>query len=422
MHKRFLQPKELPGAKNPHRIPSVGNTNQLHKRGDMITFRIGSHFEIEYHFVHWQEKKVLKRVLIWTLPVLLLAVAAFASQFSSPSKPANLNAGLTDADRAWRPQKGKGYLEAWNFWGQGQGKSVIVAQFIISNTGFESNFPGYNITVVTPEGKNVSVFKESKAKTLKASTSALSVAFPGAKISGTHPKFHVQLDDPRIKLDLTFMALSPGILDGNQEGRFRFGKKLEDFIALSLIAPHAEVTGTATVDGNSFQFKGQGYIDHTFQNALATSFSKRWYSFRFFNDHYTVVHVGFRTSKPELPPYAGQTVVLKDDKIVAYSQKAVVEEIGSMKVAKSGQIIPEKVRFKLNDGPVSLDVVTDYRDRFDTLEVLGRLNPITRTIISTFIADPYIYRSNHNGSMKLDLGQGEQTIQGETINQLILLE
>ena len=360
----------------------------------------------------------LALITFWLLAAAGVALAAVA--FKLPPIPSNLNAGISQADEAYNPQKGMGYFEVWTLWAIGEDGTAVIAQFVVSNTGFQNSFPGYNVTVALPGQKPVNTFKEFDAKTFTASREGLDVRYTNVELTGRHPNYRVKLGDPKIKFDLAVKATSPGVRLGG-DGRIRFGKKQEDFFKLVLLAPEARVTGTVTVAGKTHAFAGVGYSDHETQDTLSTHFSDRWNSIRFFNGKVTVTHTGLIPSKGYTESYIGQTTVIRDGRIRHVSLNAKLVSSKTLKDPKSEFDVPQKFLLSVDEPGCKLLMDVPVDPWFERIEVLGRLNPVTRRIIGALVAKPYIYRFKSRSTANIDLGDGEQTYTGDVLAQTIFI-
>ena len=362
----------------------------------------------------------MRRALALVILVLFATAALAAVTFRLPPVPSNLDRGIVGGDEGQNPQKGLGYLEVWAFWTKCTDGMVVIAQFIVSNTGFQNGFPGYNITILPPDGNAFNVFKEFDADTFSASSDGLDVRFTNTHIGGRHPNYQVKVTDPNLALDLKFKALSPGLRLGG-DGAVRFGKKQEDFYKIVLLAPEADVTGSVSFGGATHAINGWGYADHMTQNVLTTSFSRRWTSIRFHNHELSLTHSGMIPSKHYTEPYIGQTTVIEKNKIRHVSFRAALTDLNPRTDPTSKYPIPKGISLKLDDPGCSIRLVVQNPQWFERIEVLGRLNPVTRKIIGSFFARPFIYRFNAKASATIDWGDGPKSYPGEILTQMIIL-
>ena len=363
----------------------------------------------------------MKRYIILIALVLTLASLAYASStFKLPPLPLDMNAGLAKTDEGYSPQSGKGYLETWAFWALGDDGSILIVQYLVSNTGLQNRFPGYNVTFVPPNEKPFSIFNEFDADTLVADKNSFNVKFPNAQAGGDFPTYRAKLNDPRIKYDLTFKATSPGAKMGG-DSKIRFGKNHDDFFVRVILAPKAKVTGTLEYNGKTYNISGKGYVDHMIQNTFATSFSKRWYSFKFFSEKLTVLHTGFIPNKDYSDPYIGQSAIIKEGKIVHMSFGATITPSGAVKDSISSYTIPNNVTFGINEPGCKLEFNAKTGDFFERVNILSRVNKITAKLIGTFFSKPFIFRSLDKTTVKADFGNGEEPFPGEVIVQMTVL-
>ncbi len=363
----------------------------------------------------------MKPFQVFVVLILLIATMAFAaSSFKLPQIPANFNQGLEKADEAYSPQKGKGYMEVWGFWALGNDGAILIVQYMISNTGLQNYFPGYNITYIPKGGETISIYNEFDADTLAADKSGFNIKFPNAQAGGNHPLYKARLTDPEIQFDLAFTALSPGAkLAG--DARIRYGKNHDDFFVRVVLAPKAKVAGAITIDGKTTTFTGAGYVDHMVQTSFATSFSTRWYSFKFFSEKLTVIHLGFTPSKSYNEKYIGQTMVIKEGKIkhITLDGKVAPAKYRTDEISK--YVLPKEVAFAISDPGCKLNFTAKTDICIDRVNVLSRVNKITAGLIGAFFAKPYLFRFHNNGDVKVDFGNGSETHSGQILSQLSVL-
>lgn len=360
----------------------------------------------------------MKRCTFLILLILFAVALAAWGDFSLPDIPNDLNGGVDASYEAYFPQKGMGYLEAWAFWAKGADGSTIIAQFAVTSTGFQKRFPAYNVTVVPAGKRPINVYQEFDSKTLIASTEKLDTRFTNAHIVGRHPDYRIELNDPQLELDLKFMATCPSF-KLSKDGRIKIDDKGHFFRSV-ILAPRANVSGSFKVGGEKVEFNGKGYVDHILQNILSFKFSKRWYVLRFIGEKTSVAHMGFLPSKKSQGHYIGQTTVVSGGKVRHVSFNGLVQTVGEKIDPVSEYKLPQKVMLKLDDPDCKMKLDIPISNYFERLEVLGRINVVAKKIIS-LVAKPYLFRSDNRVMGKLDLGEGETTISGNVLGQLIIL-
>ena len=361
----------------------------------------------------------MKRPTFLILLLLPVVVAGIAwADFALPKIPKELNAAVDPSYEAYSPQKGMGYLEAWAFWAKGADGTTVIAQFAVTNTGFQKRFPAYNVTVI-PAGKGpVNVYQEFDSKTLVASTDKLDTRFKNVHVTGRHPDYRIKLTDSKVNLDLKFTATCPSLkLAG--DGKIRIDNKGHFFRSV-ILAPRANVSGTVKVGDADFQFSGKGYVDHILQNMISFKFSRRWYVLRFIGENTSVAHMGFFPSSQRKGQYIGQTTVASDGKIRHVSFNGTVTSNGTKVDTVSQYKLPQKVMLKLDEPGCKLELGIPIGNYFERIEVLGRINIVAKKIIS-LVARPYIFRSDNSVKGKIDLGEGEKEISGNALGQMIIL-
>jgi Svf1-like C-terminal lipocalin-like domain/Svf1-like N-terminal lipocalin domain len=363
--------------------------------------------------------RIAATIAALTILTVFAAVAYAAVKVGVPSVPKDLNRGITAADEAYNPQSGKGYLEVWDFWAEGADGSKIVAQILIGSIGVQNSFPGYMVTYAAPGKESMTVSEEFDADTLAARTDRLAISFPRVMVSGRHPKYRFKLEDEKLKMDLTFVSETPGIKFDNKS-QYKLDAKGEDFFRTVAMAPRAKVSGTITTGGKTAQFSGMGYADHVTQNVLSTKFSKRWTALRFHGPNATIIHSGFKPTDSYQPGYYGQTIVIQGSKIVYASNNAKLTLLDSR--TDKGYPVPGKIKLSLDEPGCKLDLTMDYSNIYNRVEILDKLNVVTKKIIGTFFARPVIFRASNHATATIDLGAGPKKVAGKTMGQVIFVK
>lgn len=358
----------------------------------------------------------------WVLAILLMAATAAwaAKTFTRPPAPENLNRGLTKKDAAYNPQPGKGYMEAWDFWAKGPGKSIVIAEYLVSNMGIQNSFPGYNVTVITPSGKRVVAFQEFKAEAFRGDKNALDVSFTNATISGAHPHYRATLSDPKLSYDLKFTSECPGFKP-DQDGKYKFQNGDSSFYQVKILAPRAKVSGTVNVEGEEFSFNGWGYADHMTQTKITPTFSNSWTSLRFHGEQISLMHFGFVPTKDYGGGYIGQTLMVNQNKITHFTDKAMIASSRTMLDPKTKDPVPKDLKIIVDESDWSLEMAMNLDKPYDRMGVLERLNPVTKKILGLFVT-PNFYRYFGTATLSANFGEGTKEYPGQVMTQLIFLK
>lgn len=363
----------------------------------------------------------LRRLII--IFVLVFAVAAFAAKgLQIPPAPADFNVGITARDEAHEPNKGFGFVEMWSFLTKSDDGIVANCQFGITNIGITGYFPAYNITVFLPGGKQVNIYSEFKAKDLEISRDQFLIKYPNVVLQGRHPAYRMQLDDPKVKMDLAFTATCPGVkLAG--DGKVLFGKDSDKYYKEILMAPAADVAGTITLNGKTLAFNGWGYVEHASANTFPPSFADRWYSTRFHGPEASVIHSGFVPDDDYTENYFGITTVVVGNEIKRISTRGRLELLETRIDPVSRYSLPVRGAVVIDEPGFHLRLPIHFNNFVERIEALAKINVVARKIVELLYARPYIYRFPPiETSANLNWGEGEKTCSGEVISQVVVFK
>ena len=84
--------------------------------------------------------------------------------------------------------------------------------------------------------------------------------------------------------------------------------------------------------------------------------------------------------------------------------------------------VPKRVKFSLRDKSYDTEITADFSNYFDRMEILGRLNPVTKKIVGTFFARPFTYRTSHKATATVSTAEGKKKITGDLIAQVIFIK
>ena len=214
------------------------------------------------------------------LSTALLAV--FAGGASAVTPPEGGLRRDTPADFGPEASPGRTHNEFWTW--QFRFHDGMQAQLNLSRVhfgAFKDPVCGADLALIGFQGRNHFVAREYPLRnfTWEPSSGHLGV-HADIYAEGLPPRAHrvrfaTRKGGTSYFLDLTFEAMTPGIVWG--DGVFRLGKGEE--AALFLHIPRARVKGRVGVDGDTVQVRGTAWMDHTRQTQFGTKFMDASYRF-----------------------------------------------------------------------------------------------------------------------------------------------
>lgn len=241
-----------------------------------------------------------------------------------------------------------------------------------SISGAEFSISGFN-------GQTYRANKEYPAENLRFTPASerLEVhpnVFVEGPLSGPHRiRFHASKHGIPFEVELTLTDITRGFTWG--DGIFRLGS---DQMGLFIHIPHARVSGTVTIDGQTRQVRGTAYMDQTFQTDYATR----------------LVRGAFRYVQHGANPEVGLFV------LPAYKFEDRVIGFGGARSGRSFRLIrPEQVNIVSTRQALGADVPRQLSLRFhdgrqtiinrgadgQAFSVLEELSSIQRTVVRRFV-------------------------------------
>lgn len=175
----------------------------------------------------------------------------------------------------------KYYNELWTYHVHLDNGVQLIYTFSINDFGsFKGRVTGVKLSVTWTDGNTYVVNKEYNPSTL--------IVDPDSSYIRPHPDrpywgkgsfddkhrlfFHNTNDGVQYDLDLTFKNMAKGKVLG--DGVYKVGN---NELGISLLIPHAEVSGMVAINQDTLQVTGVGYMDHIYQNNLSSEIIDRSY-------------------------------------------------------------------------------------------------------------------------------------------------
>ncbi|MBM4352654.1 MAG: hypothetical protein FJ109_02495 [Deltaproteobacteria bacterium] len=213
----------------------------------------------------------------------------------TPVKSGAKTRKTTDKDWLRHPDKHKYYTESWTMAARSRDGHIVYLNFIYTNLGVFAGSAAVNVSYSRPGKSSVHLAFEHKTSEYGEDPKIGRIGVGASWIALKGRDFTVKVKESQFKMDLQGRLWADGVKVYG--GRLELGEDAEKYVDIFYQVPRASVTGTAEIDGQSYAFEGDAYLDHMVQNALGTDYASHWYVARFFHSDYSVVFITFKARK-----------------------------------------------------------------------------------------------------------------------------
>lgn len=328
---------------------------------------------------------------------------------------------LTLRDHQLHPMRGFFYNESYFLIAITDQGYYGYVTFLVSNTGIESNQPGFSFTIVTPDLDRYVKDIDFRAADLKTERDRFELRLADNYLRQTAEGFELKIAAEDMGMELKFKNTVPGFVLGN--GRAVFGDEGEHFFYINYPCPRPVVTGSFTLQGKTIPVSGWGYMDHSIFNSNPAEFQEVWHNFKFHSPTHTVLISSF-TTPPAFEKNFGHAVLTDDKQVLcAFTDVRVTKEEVETD-AESGKPYPARVRYELVGEDCSVRAVMDSSQITEKFDVLAKLDQrwYGRTVkkaIHAFIAKPWYFRSVAEVEVEFTVKGETRKVTGTAFNEII---
>ncbi len=144
---------------------------------------------------------------------------------------------------------------------------------------------------------------------------------PANRLEGDLHTYHLTVDVPDVKVDLTLTGAVPAWRPG--AGRITFGAHDEKYFAWLPSVPEGRVEGTLVTEGQRQTISGTGYHDHNWGNASMLELMHHWYWGRARVGPYSLIASHITPAEAYDPTPFTIFMLAKDDRLVADDARQV---------------------------------------------------------------------------------------------------
>lgn len=323
---------------------------------------------------------------------------------------------------------GRGHFEHWYFDARCDDGHILVG--FLQTSELITKRPGVELHVYRPDGTRLEIRKPYPKAACRASTERCDVrvghnfahVVPDPDPTGL-PTHVVHLEEDGIRFDLSFRSTvepwQPGV------GRSRFGER--DFFAWIVAAPRAEVTGSVTIEGHTFDVHGTGYHDHNWGIGFMPRIVARWYWGRIYAEDYTLVYatIGLNAKRFGADRWLRPLMVARGSEVITSTGEVTMDVGPPVFDARADTSYPAHLGLSAPGVALRLDVrrIIHAHSFIDDIPLLGRprVKPLSKPIINALAGHPGYFRFESDYALTVDVDGEQHTRTGTTTHEMVAL-
>ncbi len=356
-------------------------------------------------------------VFVVTVCLLLLLPTVGTAQIKLVEKgKRHQETSATDWQR--HPTTGKYFTESWTVAARSKQGHIMYLNFLYSNIGVFAGSAAVNLAFRHPgkEGKHyVFEYKQSEwGEDSKIGRIGVGTNWMALKDG----KGVLRIKEKNVAMALELKPWTRGAR--LHTGKYTVGK--DNWVQVFNHVPRATISGEVTIDGDSFQFDGDAFVDHWAQTLLATDYCKRMYTVRFFHQDYTVALL---IQEPQKKVGEGQIVqVMVTDRKGVISFGAPLKLSGKEK-KKDPQGHEYATTYEIEYGKagdrVHLQGTFSGGKLWDRDAILDQLSAAQKQVVKWVAGNPVVYRLEGAADLTLTVDGQTTELNGPALMESIVL-
>ena len=334
----------------------------------------------------------MKRTLLVILACFLLNISQ-AMPAEEPLYPFEDTKGsvIYPVSKGWhREYEDNGdYGETWFFLTQTNEGGVLFASFTITNIGLRTYDATCIVNFYASGGKKYQLQKNYRRKDITGARDKLDVIIGPNRIWAEEKAYHMTVNEPELKLSMTFEEELPSFQFGN--GRVYFYEDRSAEWGIGFHAPRASVRGTLTVKDKNFIIEGSGYHDHSWSTIKVPTFAKKWYTLRLFDqDASLILHQIYLTEE-----FGGGLLrlgLIGDNGQLRGTRDFRYEPVKWREDKKSGFKMPTEFEIFIKKDGYTLSGKVKEAQFLDSIDILEKIPWAIRILVKAFYKRPFHLR------------------------------
>jgi hypothetical protein len=280
--------------------------------------------------------------------------------------------------------------------------------------------PSIQINITRPNGTRIKKVPVFHPKTFYASDKQCDVKIADNWVKGDLKACDIHAAHENVRVDLQMKTIIPTQRVGASRVYFeKNGEQEKYFFAWFPAIPYGIVHGTIVYDNIEHQVTGYGYHDHNFGNMSLPSAMSHWYWGRANIGDYHTIFLQLVTKAKYGPMIIPVFIFTHGPKVVLADNHCDVKAIGDVK-HKDGRHYPEKMIWHCHKASSSAEITITQPQIIEARSLLEDF-PHFIQIIAKWIVNPYYFRFRANMTIKVDLGETHEIVNGEGLYELMLL-
>jgi hypothetical protein len=362
----------------------------------------------------------IKKRSVMKVFFIVLSLCCLSATVFSGLEQAELNRGIKPNEIVYSPMEDFLYNEKWHFMAQFDSGWALYSNIMVTNIATAKYSGGVEFSLYSPEGKIYTSKVDYGPEAVKASRERYQVEIGSNRCGGEYPKYHLDLDQGGMKVNLVFENQTPGWKPG--DGMLWFDEGKTKFFKYLITSPRAKVTGSITVAGKKIPLSGYGLQDYSKMNISASDYSTRWLHIRVWDPSYSVIFTELDLSEKYGSRKVRLGVVTDSQKIILQSRDWEVKTLKSEYDDKYKKQYPSEIGLSVRGDDVSLAGDLKLVRVLEKMDVFAQLNVALKTIVYAFIAKPVFYRCQNQYQLELTAGGKKQTLTGKGLNEVVYIK
>lgn len=293
-----------------------------------------------------------------------------------------------------------------NYFHEAQFKDIGVTIFtniIFSKTFMDKKDCKLHCVITFKDGEKYVLNQDFNRDEIIIDNDRFFLKFNNSYMSYNNKVYSLHVEDNNINLTLTYQITNPPQIFG--DGLITLNSK--NYMGFSWPIVGAVVKGSLIYKNNQISLSGRGSVGHDFNRVSALNNPRKWRSFWFYNDTYTVhIHTIILTDGTSIDRVSvyknGQ--ILRNFLNTGLEVKNFVKDINNFYYPKSFEINYKSERAD------QIKAIITVKDITDKIQAFSTLTPTIHKLASLAVGEMWVYRFWADADIKLVVDGVEERI------------